>query len=916
MVRLTKEYFNVFQCGIFMFRRTPGTYILLAVFATISWLHIAVNATAQSVELTSPLQSTSLMEADDYASVVLRNPWDMNERRDIGWEENFVGTSITVDKGVWKGTLKDPGGYILPLFPGFPGSLFPEPLDGDKTLPKLGIDHPIDSSKYYMLSFKYKHSSRSSFTVLWNADTTDQYWPDASQMGASFDGFYTPKAGISYPNNSWVVYSFDMKNLKTSFDQVKGSWSGDIVALRLDPSISAPAGSKLEFDWVRLVDPSTSPDITVSWNSSSLPYSKTIQIYMDSDNSGYDGAPMKTFANNADPGSYTFNSGILPPGTYYFYVQVNYGTDYSKAIRSGYSAAVTITSTPSGYFTSPTTISGKDYATTELGNPWNMDTAADVSNLPGSNWSDDWRQYTSSSFVNGIFQAVAVPGMAGHTETDVQVHLNVSPTKKIDTSKYRYLTYRIAADTSQFNNLHDMIEKGFVSRPVYWDLGLFGDGGHTKAHVLFEDYHTYTIDLWKDGINEAGRKWKDNRELSHLRIDPLETSVNNWFFLDWVMLTTENYVEGNKADIGWVIENTSSTTLTTSLYYDTDDTGYNGKLITTIRNCKVGQNSYTWDTSKIGEDKTLYVYAVISDGTTSSRFYAAAPVKTGTYVPPPKPRPVPYDYDGDFKSDEIVYRQEAGGVFFSRESTVGPVVVQWGGSTYKPIHGDFDGDGKADYAVVINNGGYIYWFIFRSSDATLIFSIWGLEGDIPVIGDYNGDAKDDIAVWRPADGTWYVLFPDGTMKVQQWGLPGDIPVPGDYDGDGKTDTAIWRPDTGTWWALNSSKAIGAAGYYSVAQWGLPGDTPLVGDFDGDGKDDFTVFRPSYGMWYVKGSKSSTIEMAQWGLPGDVPMVGDYDGDGVTDFSVYRPSAAMWYHNFRRNGEYSAIQWGLPTDLLP
>jgi hypothetical protein len=43
---------------------------------------------------------------------------------------------------------------------------------------------------------------------------------------------------------------------------------------------------------------------------------------------------------------------------------------------------------------------------------------------------------------------------------------------------------------------------------------------------------------------------------------------------------------------------------------------------------------------------------------------------------------------------------------------------------------------------------------------------------VPVPGDYNGDGRTDLAVWRPADGTWYVRG----VATTPWGANGDVPV--------------------------------------------------------------------------------------------------------------------------------------------
>jgi VCBS repeat protein len=232
---------------------------------------------------------------------------------------------------------------------------------------------------------------------------------------------------------------------------------------------------------------------------------------------------------------------------------------------------------------------------------------------------------------------------------------------------------------------------------------------------------------------------------------------------------------------------------------------------------------------------------------------------------------VPGDYDGDGKTDAAIWRK--GSITWQASSGSFGVGQLCGEDGDLPVANDFDGDGKTDYAVWRPSNGT--WYVVFNAGAPKFGGAgtkqqqWGTAGDVPVTGDYDADGKADFAVWRPSEGRWWIID-SSTQNRETYVLgnasAGDVAAPGDYDGDGRTDVAVVKLDSGRWTIRQSSN-----GAIVTTYWGATGDVRAANDFDGDGATDIGVWRNSTAQWFhIRSSDGGRIG-PPFGSPGDVPI---------------------------------------------
>ncbi len=324
-------------------------------------------------------------------------------------------------------------------------------------------------------------------------------------------------------------------------------------------------------------------------------------------------------------------------------------------------------------------------------------------------------------------------------------------------------------------------------------------------------------------------------------------------------------------------------------------------------------SSYWYSSEKAGPavfydegDGTGRIYRWSSTG---AAFGSVATYDTGGYsLGQVGNRFVAGDFNGDGRDDVATAYQYADGTF---QFHVWKNGTSYAGAWYtsgpfnlnnvagRMVAGDFNGDGKAEPALVYDQGDgtmRIYrWTSTGTSFSAIVtydsgpFSL-GAVGERVAVTDADGDGKDDILMaYQNGDGTFSVyVWKTGTLTPGKWYTSGPFAlsnvgnrfVAGDFTGDGKGDIAVaYDQGDGTmriyrWTSTGST--FGATATYDSGPFSLSavGDRVAVGDVDGNGTDDLALA-------YQNGDGSFTTHVWKSGL--------SYDGKWYTSgtFSLSR-----------------------------
>ncbi len=631
--------------------KSKTVFVLLCVVALMALPGDAFGQALSVSHLTIAPPSAPQPEGADFATLVLRDPWDMSEFTDISQYLNESGQrnlvkNVVVANGLFTGTSVEDAStgntaYFFPLFPGYETAIHAG---------KVGSRYPIPKStdKCLYIAMKVNSGPANSFgpdqfRIFWFADERLTNGPWGQTQGIAL----YPEAGAGQPVQNWRLYSVNLStaaSLGTAWDNMPS-----VQGLRIDPTINA----NIDFavDWVRLTDCSA-VNVYLTWTGGT---SNDTAIWL---------RPVGTNRNirmatgvAGTSGSYNLDIQGIAPGSYY--VGLGTETTYSQMNTS---QPLVINQTPIASFVPP--------YLSQAGIRWSFGDNTDIAGL---------LNFKSASVQNGELNMVTASGPqpAG---VDAQIILDTLP---INTGAYRYLTFRMSTQngSAPWQNVVD----GMIARLVWSVQGASGRAGF-RCTLVSQDipydvgYQTYSIDLYNTFYGQAEQTqgecaglpttWQASSPVLALRFDPNENISCTPQFggpfvistcgdyvqkLDWIQLTAvDQVVQGNAFPVQ-IMLNDLPATVSLTFFYTTalaNPTQFRAQLYTPLYTplIKVSAGTsqlflpilfknhppidtfpeanvtYLWDTTNVPLG-TYYICVQANDGYNTATYCSESPMK-------------------------------------------------------------------------------------------------------------------------------------------------------------------------------------------------------------------------------------------------------------------------------------------------
>lgn len=588
-------------------------------------------ASAASAQTVTSIGDSTVRAANDFATRAFQDPWDMNERTDLGWflhgsdQPSPNLTNITFAGGVFSATAtsNDPNFYLLDT--GSPTA---------SRVGKFGLNYPIDATTHRVFAFRMSSSVGSTAQFFWNRETI-------------YDNTTTLGGNVSI-SSGYRIYLVDLAALSTTpIGPAAFSWGGTVKALRLDPVVAS--GATIALDWARLVSIDQTLCRTISWTGGPA----TVDIYLDDDNVAGNGhlGPIALGASNSGATSasvgcptsgtgYKFYAGALAPGMYRVIVVGSGVNPVTSATSANYSSGRwVVNDTPTLAFTSPSPEgSTDDFATTVLNDPWDMNKVADFDFY--TNVTNPLITTMTLETAAGVplgsqqvFRGTSTPAAGGLVGDPYLAPLWVTQrgfTQHIDTTRYRILTFEFGIPDKPRSLLN-----GSIAR-IVWRVAGEADASVTDD-IIFNHRAGANV-LEKIVVDMADRValpieqgnplgWvngsTNNPGLDIFRVDPHEFDAPTDFFIRRIKLAALERADASYA-IQWAYSDASAAG-TVTLSYDTDKDPSSGLTAIASSVPTTSAGGVSWNTSGV-PNGTYYVHASFSDGTNTNSTYAAWPI--------------------------------------------------------------------------------------------------------------------------------------------------------------------------------------------------------------------------------------------------------------------------------------------------